>query len=364
MNDTPEKAPKPPSKYETVEIDPAFIKSPAMSIWFDQALFDRARQIATYLSKAEGFVPPHLLGKLESCFAVVERSLSWKLSPFSVANACYQTPNGRVGFEGKLCQAALESSGKVEGAVQFEHIGDWEKIAGKFEIRTSSKSGKDYAVPTWTREEAVKLGLGVIVSAKMKGEAEPRRWTMYLSQCFPLNSTLWSTDPKTQICYTAVRRFANLAAPGIFMGVEFDREGNDEDSEMVRAARARDITPAAPAREQFTAPAADPTASAHGSPKPVDTKESEATPNPSSPTSGTSFQIVGVPDGDILYETDDGADFAEKILAEAKLVAKNVDLLNALWENNSAQFQNLPHDIGQRIRDEWPRVKPQGNLGV
>lgn len=362
MNDTPEKKLPviPPAQYETVEIDPAFLRSPAMALWFNDNLFQRAKTIADYLSKAEGIVPPHLVGKVHACFAVVSRSLTWKLDPYAVANATYITPTGRVGYEGKLCQAALENSGRIEGGVGFEHIGDWDKISSKFEIRTSSRSGKDYAVPTWTREEAQKLGLGVIVYAKIKGEPEPRRWTMYLSQCYPLNSTLWATDPRTQICYTAVRRFANVVAPGIFMGVSFDKEDLDEDSEMVRAARARNITPPAPARAEFTAPTADPTADAHGSPKPVGVKETDVPPTPSQSPSG--FQIVGVPDGDILYETDDGADFAEKILAEAKLVAKNVDLLNALWENNSAQFQNLEPAVGQRIRDEWPRVAKQGSL--
>jgi hypothetical protein len=390
MNDkpppqTPQKPASLPREYTEVGIDPAIIKAPAMAIWFDQALFDRAKQIAGYLAKAEGFVPPHLLGKHESCFAVVERSLAWKLSPFMVANATYQTPSGRVGFEGKLCQAALEQSGKLEGGVEYEWLGDWDQILGKFEIRSSQRSGKDYAVPTWTREEAARLGLGVVVAAKLRGEDKPRTWKMLLSQCYPLNSTLWATDPKTQICYTTVRRFSSLAMPSLFMGVEFDREGIDDDSEMVRAARARDITPPAPAREDFKP--ADPAAGAEGPPNPHGTKADTA-PNGSATgdssgqestgdnpagepepedenqdngkvmvsEGGTWFAVATLADAHEWFMTEDAVAFTDEILAEAMRQMKDVRALNKLWDRNSPQFQHLPHDMGQRIRDQWPRV--------
>lgn len=211
----------------------------AMRIWFDDRLFDRAKLIAKYISEAEGFTPPHLLGKTAACFAVVVRSLTWRLDPYAVAKATYQTPGGQVGYFGTLCQAILENSGQLDGNVKYEHYGDWSKIKGKYDIRKSEK-GKDYAVPTWTRADA--KGLGVKVKAQVKGEAEMREWEFDLDQAFPLNSTLWATDPKTQICYTAVRRFSSVAAPGLFMGVPFDRE--DEAAGMI------DVTPR-PQREDY-----------------------------------------------------------------------------------------------------------------
>jgi hypothetical protein len=390
MNDKPPQVPQKPAltprEYTEVGIDPAIIKAPAMAIWFDQALFDRAKQIAGYLAKAEGFVPPHLLGKHESCFAVVERSLAWKLSPFMVANATYQTPSGRVGFEGKLCQAALEQSGKLEGGVEYEWLGDWDQILGKFEIKSSQRSGKDYAVPSWTREEVAKLGLGVVVSAKLRGEEKPRTWKMLLSQCYPLNSTLWATDPKTQICYTTVRRFSSLAMPSLFMGVEFDREGADEDSEMVRAARARDITPPAPARTDYLREdfkPADPAAGAEGTPTPHGTKadtapigsvtgektsgqESQRPEDENQETypimvteGGTWFAVATLADAHEWFMTEDAVAFTDEVLNEAMRLMKDIRQLNKFWDRNSPQFQFLPHDMGQRIRDQWPRVAPK-----
>ena len=252
----------------------ALATSPALAIWFDQAVFDRARQIATYIARAEGFTPPHLVGKPEACFMVVELALTWRLSPSAVARSTYPIPGGKVGYEGKLCQAILENSGKLVGPVKYQHYGavtirlpshaeitlksndpalaefirdkgaveirrkDWSAVMGKFKL-TRGNSGKEYPAPTWTREDAI--GLGVTVIAQVKGEVDVRRWDFDLEQAYPLNSTLWATDPRSQICYTAVRRFGNLAAPGLYMGVPFD---GDDFAEGVT--QMREINPAAP----------------------------------------------------------------------------------------------------------------------
>jgi hypothetical protein len=228
-----------------------------LALMFDDRLFAQAMSMATVLSKAEGFMPPHLIGKPNACFAVVTRALTWKLDPFAVAQCTYQTPGGRVGYEGKLVQSVLENSGKLEGPVKYEHFGPWENVKGKFQIKKSER-GKDFAVPTWTRADA--KGCGVIVRAQVKGEMEPRELKYDLDEAFPLNSTLWATKPWQQICYTAVRAFANLAAPGLFMGVPFDDEA------FIGPERARDVTPPRPTRADF----------ADHKPEPVDVDPSAA----------------------------------------------------------------------------------------
>jgi len=101
---------------------------------------------------------------------------------------------------------------------------------------------------TWGRKDAE--GLGVIVRAQVIGEKEPREWRFDLIQAFPLNSTLWATDPKTQICYTAVRRFGSVAAPGLFMGVPFDRSDDMEPVHLGPDA-AKDVTPPRPQRADY-----------------------------------------------------------------------------------------------------------------
>lgn len=213
--------------------------SPAIQIMLNDQLWERCTAISVRMSKAEGAIPRHLLQKPEACFAVVCQSMTWKLDPHAVARCTYQTPGGSMGFMGSLCQAILENSGRIKGQIKFEHFGDWDKIQGNFVIAKSSK-GNDYPKINW--KPADEEGLGVVVSAQVIGEDEPRTFKFLLKQAFPRNSTLWATDPMTQICYTAVRRFASVAAPAIFMGVPFDREEIDDSvGTMVNVTPARPL---------------------------------------------------------------------------------------------------------------------------
>jgi len=206
-----------------VPISNSLAQHPALGLWFNDQLFERAKLMATYMSRAEGFTPRHLVGKTEACFLVVEKSLVWGLSPSAVAASTYQTPGGTVGFEGKLVQAILQASGRLARPIQYKHFGDWSKVRGKFEVRKNN-NGKDYAVASYTAQD--EQGLGVKVVAHLKGQEEPEEFEFLLRQAFPRNSTLWATDPMTQICYAAVRRFASVRLPDLVMGVPFDGEGD------------------------------------------------------------------------------------------------------------------------------------------
>jgi len=260
--------------------------SPALAIMLNPTLFDQVQKIARYMANARGAIPQHLLGCPEACFSVAINALVWKLNPFPVAMATYQTPGGRIGYEGKLVQAIIENSGKVRGRVRFVHyhsvrvtppiatpfdarsndqrvaearlngwpvvdLSSWSKVQGQFNFKQSAK-GNDYPVPAW--DKAAERGLGVTVSAEVIGEVEPREMHFDLIQAFPRNSTLWATDPKTQIQYAAVRRFASTAMPGLLMGIpEWSDEG------PAPGIHARDITP-----EGGFMPAAEPTRASMG----------------------------------------------------------------------------------------------------
>jgi hypothetical protein len=218
--------------------------SPALRLMLDDKMFERAKLMAKYMAEAAGFVPKHLIGRQEACFAVVNRALVWNLDPYAVAACTYQTPNGSVGYEGKLVAAVLEASGRIVGGLQHEHFGEWHKIQGKFRKQKSQK-GYEFAVPDWKPED--EAGLGVVISAQLRGEAKPRVYRMLLVQAYPRNSTLWALDPMTQIVYLATRRFANLSVPNLFMGLPFDREELDETGPEA----ARDVTPPRPTRTDF-----------------------------------------------------------------------------------------------------------------
>src|SRR5258708_9286892 len=125
----------------------------ALALWFDERLSERAKTIAGYSSNAKGFVPDHLRGQPQTCFAIVELAMTWNLSPFSVARSVYPLPGGKTGFEGKLVHAILASSGKIVGEIKYEYYGDWDALKGKFVMKTGDK-GKPYASNTSTRHQA------------------------------------------------------------------------------------------------------------------------------------------------------------------------------------------------------------------
>lgn len=215
--------------------------SPAIAIMFDEQLFNQASRIAKCLAGARGFVPKHCENNTEVCMAIVTRSLVWQLDPFAVAQSTYQpVPGAKVAYEAKLVQAILEQSGRINGRFEREYYGDWPKIQGKFKIVESSKSREDgetgeqkkkkYAVANW--DEADEEGVGIRITAKLKGQDEPRKIELDLRQCHPRNSTLWATDPKTQIYYRAIRMMGNVEFPSLLMGVPF--VGDEEEPAPMR----------------------------------------------------------------------------------------------------------------------------------
>lgn len=233
-----------PAVTKNSTLEPSSIKalleggvSISTAIMLDETLFRRATSISQMMARAQGIVPKHLLGKPDTCFAVICSALTWKMDAFQVANATYDV-HGKVGYYGRLCQAIIENSGRVEGGVKYEEIGDWSMVMGKFAMKEGKKQDENgvaskYAAATYTEKD--EEGLGIIASIQVKGEAKPRTFKLMLRQCYPRNSTLWATDPLTQIKYRAARGLGNLAMPGIFMGVPLDLA--DEAPGMV------DVTP-------------------------------------------------------------------------------------------------------------------------
>jgi hypothetical protein len=307
---------------------------PALRIMLDQQLYEQVKRFAGIMARDTTFTRRHLQNKPEACFVVITQALTWNLDPLFVARATYQTPGGEIGFEGKLVHAILASSHRFIGAPKIEYVGDWSKVAGKFE-KSTSQNGKEYMRRTWTEKDAA--GLGVILRWQVRGETEPRVWPgekepFFLTQCWPLNSTLWATDPKTQIAYLAMRRFANAVAPEILGGMPFDHE------ELFDAAeRAKDVTPPRPTREQFMPP-------------PAPTPEPEPEP----------YEVYDCV-GECVLRTGDAQEAVaacRKALDEGK-AQRGAQGATAVWDNNaglidllhSRGFGDVARALGYRYAD-------------
>lgn len=225
---------------------PSLMKmSPGLALYFNDAVYNRVKQIAGHMAKAEGVTPRHLLGKPEACFAVATRAITWNLDPQSVCAATWQTPSGQIGYEAKLIVAIMESSGALDGRVAFEYKGDWSKLRGKFKQETSGKGNK-YFVADWAKE--LEKDLSIVVSCQIRGETTRREEEFWLEELWPRNSTLWATRPRQQATYAVSRAFANIATPGLILGLPFDIDPGA----LGDAAEMLDVTPQPPKKTEFT----------------------------------------------------------------------------------------------------------------
>jgi hypothetical protein len=178
--------------------------------------FERVQLFAGLMCKGSVTVPRHLQGNMGDCMAVTLQALGAHMNPFAFAQKTHLSQSGALGYEAQLVSAMVTQSGAVDGDPEYEFLGDWDKVLGKVEERKSDKGGK-YYVATYTKAD--EAGLGVICRLRLKGEKQPRELKVMLTQCYPRFSTQWATDPKQQICYVAIRKWARLHKPGVILGV-------------------------------------------------------------------------------------------------------------------------------------------------
>ncbi len=111
--------------------------------------------------------------------------------------------------------AVINTMAPARDRLHYEWFGPWENVIGRFTEKTSSKGNK-YIAPDWTLQD--ESGCGVRVWATMKNEQEPRVLELLLSQAQVRNSTLWASDPRQQLAYLAVKRWARLHCPDVILG--------------------------------------------------------------------------------------------------------------------------------------------------
>lgn len=203
--------------------DIAITSQPGATVGTAAAIFspegmDRLVRFATLMADSKATVPQHLAGKPADCLAVTMQAAQWGMNPFAVAQKTHVV-NGTLGYEAQLVNAVVSSSNLLSTRLNYRWDGDWSKVNGK-----SDKS------PSLT----------VTVSAVLKGEAEPRELTISMAQACVRNSPLWEQDPRQQLAYLCVKRWARLHAPDVLLGV-YTPDELQETTPRVE----RDITPPA-----------------------------------------------------------------------------------------------------------------------
>lgn len=211
-------------------------QSSTSALILDPNSFDKVMAFADMMAKGSATVPRHLQGNAADCAAVTIQAMQWQMNPFAVAQKTHLTQGGTLGYEAQLVNAVVIARAPIETRPEFTFIGDWDKILGRVEERKSDKGGK-YYVAGWKPSD--EIGLGVICSCLIRGEAVPREIKVMMTQAYPRFSTQWATDPQQQITYLAVRKWARRYAPDVILGVYT----NDE-LEPIDGYQMRDMGPA------------------------------------------------------------------------------------------------------------------------
>lgn len=186
-----------------------------ISILTNGELFERLRTLSTVMANSGAFVPDHFRDKPDACMAVVMQAARWGMDPFAVAQKTHIV-SGALGYEAQLINAVITKMSPTKDRLHYDWFGPWEKIIGRFVERTNGQ-GKKYIAPGWDLKD--EAGVGVRVWATMKGEEEPRELVIMLSQAQVRNSTLWASDPRQQLAYLGVKRWARLYCPDVILGV-------------------------------------------------------------------------------------------------------------------------------------------------
>ncbi|CCO48456.1 putative DNA single-strand annealing protein RecT-like [Vibrio nigripulchritudo SOn1] len=185
------------------------------TMMFNPDLMGRLERFAELMATGKSTIPAHLRGSPGDCLAITIQSMQWRMNPHAVAQKTHVV-NGTLGYEAQLVNAVVTAMAPTKDRINYEWFGDWHKVIGKFATRQNG-SGKSYQAPNWKPED--EQGLGVRAWATLKGEDEPRVLELLLTQAQVRNSTLWASDPKQQLAYLAVKRWARLHTPDVIMGV-------------------------------------------------------------------------------------------------------------------------------------------------
>lgn len=204
------------------------------NLLFNHNAMSQLYNLAQVMAKGQSTVPRHLQGNAGDCMAVVMQAAQWRMNPFAVAQKTHLV-NGTLGYEAQLVNAVINTMAPTTGRLQYEWFGEWTNIIGKFVEKQGQKG--TYKAPGWTSKD--EEGLGVRVWATLKGEDEPRVLDILLTQAQTRNSTLWASDPKQQLAYLAIKRWARLYCPDVILGVYTP----DEVDGYGQQAGERDVTP-------------------------------------------------------------------------------------------------------------------------
>jgi hypothetical protein len=157
---------------------------------FDTAKFEQLQRVCSMLA-CSAFTPKHLVGRTEketmaNCFRVANQALRWQMDPFSVADETY-TVAGRLGYQGKLVAAVVNSRAGLSGRLSYAFTGKGDALT-------------------------------VVVSGTFKDDGEVRTISLSVGQAKTKND-MWMKDPEQKLAYSGAIKWARRHCPEVIQGV-------------------------------------------------------------------------------------------------------------------------------------------------
>lgn len=171
----------------------------------DTGMFDHMGRIAKLMA-ASGLVPSHLNAfkkeggqdipmsqdeAVANCFLVVNQAIRWRMDPFAVAQGVFVL-RGKVGYEGKLIAAVINSHPLLAGRLSYKYDGEGQSRA-------------------------------VTVSGQIKDEQEAKTISGTVAQWKTANDS-WIKIPDQMLAYRGAREWARRHMPEAILGVYAEEE--------------------------------------------------------------------------------------------------------------------------------------------
>lgn len=291
---------------------------------FDTARFEHLLRIASVMAGAS-LIPDHMWkdksGNLPpdmvkgNCFLVVNQAIRWGMDPFAVVPETYVV-GGKLGFQGKLVAAVINSRAPITGPLDYEFSGA--KGSDSFTVR---------------------------VFATIKGESKPREIKLSVGDAKTDNS-MWKKDPEQKLVYSGATKWARRHCPEVILGVL-----TEDDLEII-AQQEKNITPAPRAR----VPKED-----KGLPAPETTSMTAASGGDSPQTASTAAESVKT-NADTAQPSSDQSDDAKLFDMMKTEGITNTELVNCLarfGERTPKNFEG-PQDLSNKALEyalaNWPEM--------
>lgn len=157
------------------------------SMIMDPTSLGHLQTFAQVMATGRVTVPKHFQNSEGDCLAVALQAVQWGMNPFAVAQKTHIV-NGNLGYEAQLVNAVISTMAPTKDRINYKWDGEGENLT-------------------------------CTVSATIKGEDSPRELTIGIKSATVRNSPLWKSDPKQQLAYLAVKRWARLHCPDVILGV-------------------------------------------------------------------------------------------------------------------------------------------------